>query len=351
MSVASKAANASTGFQLLRNPDNPSPDEVSAALKLVRSGGITHPQTATPDRSLSIASVCSPSRSIKLGIYDPASLSSTARRPVILNWHGSGFVVDRFGADADVNRWLVDELRNVSVVDADYAKAPEHRFPEGLHDAVSALKWVVAQPWFDGNLVVKGHSAGANFAVCLASRTIALSLGITPEEYSHIKACVALYPPTDSSIPLHQKPTNEHGELPGVPMSPLSAQIMHFFFGAYLGWDAQTQLQMGQDPRVSPAKASIESFQVPCYIIACEHDPLGPEAKAFAQRLMQSDQRHKLYCAQGVGHSYETRIPDVRHDNVLQSAGGKTKVESFQLMLDFIRDNVDTVEKQLVNPV
>ncbi|GAC95770.1 hypothetical protein PHSY_003346 [Pseudozyma hubeiensis SY62] len=344
MSVASKAVNASTGFQLLRNPTNPSPEEVASALKLVRSGGITHPQTAVPNRSLTIPSHTT-SRSIKVDIYNPASLPDTTPRPVILNWHGSGFVVDRFGADADVNRWLVDELKTATVVDADYVKAPEHPFPEGIHDAVSAVKWVIAQPWFDGQLVVKGHSAGANFALCLSSRSIALSLGLTEEEYSHIKACVTLYPPTDSSIPLSEKPTNEEGELPGIPMSPLSAQIMHFFFGAYLGWDEATQLQMGKDPRVSPAKASTESFEVPCYIIACEHDPLGPEAKAFAHRLMQADKKHKFYWAQGVGHSYETRIPDVRDEKVLESAGGKSKVESFAGMLEFIRENVKGVQE------
>ncbi|TKY86395.1 hypothetical protein EX895_004544 [Sporisorium graminicola] len=345
MSVASKAANATTGFQLLPNPVDPSPAEVAAALAIVRSGGITHPQTAKPDRSLTIPSITtSTQRQVKLDIYDPASLSASTRRPVVLNWHGSGFVVDRFGADADVNRWMVDELQNVTVVDGDYVKAPENRFPEGLYDAVSAVKWVVAQPWFDGNLVIKGHSAGGNFALCLASRSIALSLGLTPEEYSHIKACVALYPSTDSSIPLDQKATNEQGVLPGIPMSPLSAQVMHFFFGAYLGWDPQTQLTMGKDPRVSPSKAPLDSF-APSYIIACEHDPLGKEAQDFAQRLIQHDAKHDFYLAQGVGHNYETRIPDVRDAKVLDVPGGKAKVESFAKMLAFIRRHVPSVQQ------
>ncbi|CBQ72346.1 conserved hypothetical protein [Sporisorium reilianum SRZ2] len=345
MSVASRAANATTAFQLLPNPVDPSPAEVAAALALVRAGGISHPQTAKPDRSLTIASITtSTRREVKLDIYDPAALPAETPRPVVLNWHGSGFVVDRFGADADVNRWMVDELHNVTVVDGDYVKAPENRFPEGLYDAVSAVKWVVAQPWFDGNLVVKGHSAGGNFALCLASRDIALSLGLTSEEYSHIKACVTLYPCTDSSIPLDQKATNEKGELPGIPMSPLSAQIMHFFFGAYLGWNPATQLSMGHDPRVSPAKAPLASF-APSYIIACEHDPLGHEAQHFAERLMQHDARHAFYFAQGVGHSYETRIPDVRDARVLDAPGGKAKVESFAKMLAFIRKNVPSVEQ------
>ena len=129
-------------------------------------------------------------------------------------------------------------------------------------------------------------------------------------------------------------------------MSALSAQIMHFFFGAYLGWDPKYQQEMGKDPRVSPAKAPLESYKVPCYIIACEHDPLGEEAKQFAQKLIQQDaDKHALYWAQGVGHSYETRIPDVRDPKVLEAPGGKAKVESFAQMLDFIRKHVPTVKQ------
>ena len=333
--------------QLLPNPTNPSSDELAAALKLVRAGEITHKQSATPDWTTTCASTStSAPREVKLAIYDPAGLAKTTPRPVVLNWHGSGFVVPRFGADADCNRWLVEELKNVTVVDGDYVKAPEYAFPEALYDVVGAVKWVVAQPWFDGNLVVKGHSAGANFALVLASRTTAMSLGLTPDEYACIKASVTLYPPTDSTIPVEQKKTNEHGEEAGIPMAPLSADVIRFFFGCYLGFGSeQDQIEKAKDPRVSPAYAATESYEVPCYIIACEHDPLAAEAERFAHTLMKHNAKHEYYFAHGVGHGYETRIPDVRAANVLDVPGGKAKVESYAQMLAFIRKNVPTVQK------
>lgn len=338
-------ANANSGFQLLKNPSNPSPEEVAAALKLVRAGGITYPQKAVPDRTATTPSTStSAPRDVKLAIYDPTGIDAKTKRAVVVNWHGSGYVVPRFGADADVNRWMTDEL-NVTVVDGDYVKAPEFPFPEALYDAVAAVRWVVGQEWFDGNLILRGHSAGAQFALALASRSVALSLGLKEEEYEKIKASVAIYPPADSTIPLIEKPTNENGELPGIPMSPLSYQIMHFFFGAYLGWDEETQQKMGKDPRVSPAKAPLESYEVPCYIIACEHDPIGPEAQTFAEKLIKHDGKHAFYFAHGVGHSFETRIPDVRDPDVLKAPGGKAKVESFAKMLEFIKAHVPSVAK------
>ena len=350
MSTASSAANASTGFQLLPNPTNPSPAEISAALKLIRSGGITYPQKATPDWSTTTPSI-TPSfpRDVKLDIYDPASLpsnsSTPSKRPVLLNWHGSGYTVDRFGADADVNRYLVEVLPSLTVVDADYVKAPENPFPEALYDVVSAVRWTLSQPFFNGDLILMGHSAGAQFALALSSRSTALSLGLTAEEYSHIKACVTLYPPTDSSIPLIDKATNEQGELPNIPMAALSYQVMHFFFGAYLGWEPEVQQKMGNDPRVSPAKAETGSYEVPCYIVACEHDPLGTEAKEFGEKLVKEggEGKHEVYFAKGVGHSYETRIPDVRHENILEVPGGRAKKESFERMVAFIRRHVKSV--------
>ncbi|KAJ1020741.1 hypothetical protein NDA16_004133 [Ustilago loliicola] len=353
MSTASSAANAATGFQLLPNPINPSPAEVAAALKLIRSGGITYPQKATPDWSTTTPPITpSTPRDVKLDIYDPASLPSSSasgtatKRPVLVNWHGSGYTVDRFGADADVNRYLTEVLPTLTVVDADYVKAPEFPFPEALYDVVAAVRWTVSQPFFNGDLILMGHSAGAQFALALSSRSTALSLGLTADEYSKIKACVTLYPPTDSSIPLTEKATNEQGELPGIPMAALSYQVMHFFFGAYLGWAPETQQKMGRDPRVSPAHADISSYEVPCYIVACEHDPLGQEAKDFGEKLVESDaKKHEVYLAKGVGHSYETRIPDVRDEGILEVPGGKAKKESFERMVEFIKRHVASANK------
>lgn len=264
----------------------------------------------------------------------------------MVNWHGSGYTVDRFGADADVNRYLTEVLPNLTVVDADYVKAPEFPFPEALYDVVAAVRWTVSQPFFNGDLILMGHSAGAQFALALSSRSTALSLGLTEQEYSHIKVCVTLYPPTDSSIPLINKATNEQGELPGIPMAALSHQVMHFFFGAYLDWAPETQQKMGTDPRVSPAHAEVESYEVPCYIVACEHDPLGQEALDFGEKLVKSDgNKHQVYFAKGVGHSYETRIPDVRDEGVEKVPGEKAKKESFERMVEFINRHVGSVNK------
>lgn len=344
MSAASEAYNATSGFKQLPEHHIPSEEQVASILKVFRSAGITHKPTARPDRSLTIAS-STPSREIKIDLYHSPSLTEEQKRPVVLSWHGSGFVVDRFGADANVNRWLVEELGNVTVVDGDYLKAPEHPFPEGLGDAVTAIKWTVKQPWFDGSLILKGNSAGANFALSLSSRSNALALGLSEQEYGTIKACVALYPLTDFTIPVEHMRTNENGEEAGIPMGALSAGTLHFLFGAYLGWDPANQEKKGQDPRASPAKAPIESYEFPCFIIGCQHDPLLDEAQVFAQRLIEGDEKHEFYLAEGVGHGFESRIPDVRDAKVLEAPGGRAKVESFRRLADFLRKNVPAVAK------
>lgn len=86
-----------------------------------------------------------PGRMIKAEIYTPIHDGRGVRRtgtgpngqavgPVHVNWHGSGFVMDCFGADADLCAFLADKMR-CTVIDADYRKAPEHPFPAGIQDA------------------------------------------------------------------------------------------------------------------------------------------------------------------------------------------------------------------------
>jgi acetyl esterase len=57
-------------------------------------------------------------------------------------------------------------------VSVDYRLAPEYRFPVAVHDCVSAVRWVHAQPAEFGadpqRIAVGGDSAGGNLAAVVA---------------------------------------------------------------------------------------------------------------------------------------------------------------------------------------
>lgn len=113
----------------------------------------------------------STSGSLRIRIYRPPGEPT---RRAILWLHGGGWVIgDLDHADNDC-RGLCLETRS-TVVSVDYRLAPEHRFPEALEDAYSALEWLGAElasvPGTQ-QLVVGGDSAGGNLAaaVCLMAR-------------------------------------------------------------------------------------------------------------------------------------------------------------------------------------
>jgi acetyl esterase len=110
--------------------------------------------------------------SLPIRIYRPPG---EPPRRAILWLHGGGWVIgDLDHADVDCRGLCLETCS--TVVSVDYGLAPEHRFPDGLNDAYSALSWLSAElASVPGpqQLVVGGDSAGGNLtaALCLMART------------------------------------------------------------------------------------------------------------------------------------------------------------------------------------
>ena len=119
-----------------------------------------------------------PNGAIPLRMYKPLSGSAgvgapTARLPVMVYFHGGGFVI----GDLDTHDTLCRQLANGSgcaVVSVDYRMGPEHRFPAAVDDCIAATRWVHAQAPRLGidaaRMAVGGDSAGGNLAAVVASQ-------------------------------------------------------------------------------------------------------------------------------------------------------------------------------------
>lgn len=227
-----------------------------------------------------------PGRSITATLYHPPSVSSdgtlaqSGPKPVLVNWHGSGFVLTGMhGSDTYLCAKIAQDA-GCYVIDADYRKAPEHRWPAAVHDAEDALNWIVAQPdrFNATSVAVSGSSAGGNLAL-VAAGPLRRNLKVD------VRAVAAVYPMVDMSIPNDQKIVPK-------PIRPLTPKIMDLFDACYLP-DASKQA----DPLVSPALAPIIEFPQTVVIITAEGDVLAPEADAFAKRLDDGERIvvHKNY--------------------------------------------------------
>lgn len=125
-----------------------------------------------------------PNGPVPLRIYRP--LGARRRGPGVIHIHGGGWVL----GDPDSYERVVRAYCAASgcvVVDVDYRRAPEHRYPAALQDCLAALDWVGRNAQRLGvdrkRLVVTGDSAGGHLAAAVCQQTrvpVALQILVYP---------------------------------------------------------------------------------------------------------------------------------------------------------------------------
>src|SRR5437763_11383376 len=132
-------------------------------------------------------------QAIPLRVYRPPGVSDSRRLPVLVYFHGGGWVIGDLETHDVLCRQLTAEA-GVEVIAVDYRLAPEHKFPAAVDDAWAATKWVVANAGRLGvdpkRIAVGGDSAGGNLAAVVA-------LLAREEGTPAITLQVLLYPVTD----------------------------------------------------------------------------------------------------------------------------------------------------------
>jgi len=83
---------------------------------------------------------------------------------VILYLHGGGYVM----GSINTHRAMVARIARASQARAlaiDYRMAPEHPFPAAVEDATAAYRWMLAQGYKPGKIVISGDSAGGGLTL------------------------------------------------------------------------------------------------------------------------------------------------------------------------------------------
>jgi acetyl esterase/lipase len=229
-------------------------------------------------------------RKIKIHLYTPplGPASPGSPKPVLVNWHGSGWTIPFHGSDSVFCARVAKEL-DAYVIDADYRKAPEFPFPAALDDIKDVLDWVATRPeHFDiSRVAVSGASAGGSLAL-IASSTLRGSLKVD------VKAVLARYPVADLSLKAEDRVIPK-------PVNPLPPSILELFYSNYVGTDVAKR----KDPRVSPLYARVKDYPQTVVIIACEGDTLWVEAKRLAEKLDDGSRKVVKCILEGMHHGYD----------------------------------------------
>ena len=262
-------AEARAYYRDRRGVTQPAPPEVALVQDLTASG---------------------PHGPIPLRLYRPLGASATALLPVLVYYHGGGWVI----GDLDTHDSLCRALANESgcaVVAVDYRLGPEHRFPAAVNDALAATRWVrqhATELRLDASrLAVGGDSAGGNLAavVSIAAR----DSGDLPIAFQ-----LLIYPATDQhrSAPSHT--TNGQGYL-------LTTDTMDYFTGHYITDPAQYK-----DWRSSPLLHTDLSKLPPALVLTAGYDPLRDEGAAYAKALTAAGNRASYICFERQIHGFIT---------------------------------------------
>lgn len=243
-----------------------------------------------------------PAGAVPLRLYRGLGAAAGRPAPVLVYFHGGGWVIGDLDTHDGVCRGIANAARCV-VVAVDYRLAPENKFPAAVEDCTAALTWIAGEGRALGvdtaRLAVGGDSAGGNLAAVMA--LLARDGSVPPVCHQ-----VLIYPATDfrMTAPAYERFTS------GLP---LTASSTRWFADQYL-----SRPEDAVDWRVSPARAADLSGVAPAFVLTAAFDPLVDEGREYAARLERegvrvvyvhvADQIHGFLTMGGVMRAADTAI-------------------------------------------
>ncbi len=227
-----------------------------------------------------------PAGSLRAVIFRP--IGEANELPVLVYFHGGGFVIGSAASHANVCRMLANRARCV-VVSIEYRLAPEHRFPAAVDDVVAAYRYVREHARSFGGrsdrVAVGGDSAGGNLAAvtCLALR----DAGEAPPLLQAL-----IYPCTDCRRGHASHQHFAEGFF-------LDRPKLDWFMDHYLGSPEQVE-----DPRASPLLATRLDGLPPALVLTAGFDPLRDEAFEYVERLREAKVEVEHHCAERLIHGF-----------------------------------------------
>ncbi len=240
-------------------------------------------------------------------LYTPGNLLAGAPAPLLLYFHGGGWVIGDLDTHDGTCR-LLAAAAGTTVLSVDYRLSPEHPFPAPVEDAWAAFAWASASAAELGvdpaRIAVGGDSAGGNLSA-VVSLLARAGGGAMPAMQ------LLIYPPTDSAGDLPSRKLFSEGFL-------LTKGDMDAFERHYLppGTDPT-------DPRVSILLAPDLRGLPPAYVVTAGFDPLRDEGEAYALRMREAGVQVALRRHPGLIHSFAnlTAISPTSRGAMLEAAG------------------------------
>ncbi|MGW7195339.1 alpha/beta hydrolase [Streptomyces chryseus] len=242
--------------------------------------------TPEPVREVFDELIPGPGGTLPVRVYRP--VADQGPLPVLVYFFGGGWTLGSIETSDAICRSLANAAGCLTVA-VGYRLAPEHKFPAALHDCFAGLRWTAEHAARLGGdasrIAVGGDSAGGNLAA-------AMTLMARDAGGPAIRAQLLVYPNTDY---LADTPSR-HGNTDPLLFNNKSVQ---WYWDNYL-----TSPEDGQNPLVSPLRATSHAGLPQALVITAEYDPLRDEGEQYAQRLRDSGVPVESTRYPGVAHGF-----------------------------------------------
>jgi len=245
---------------------------------------------------------------------------NTGVKPLLINIHGSGFVMGSAAMDDPFMTQFVEKC-NVKVINIDYPLSPDVMFPTALNQCYALVKYVKAHGEELGidsdRIMLMGHSAGGNLCA-------AIGIMENSKPMVNVRGIILDYPPTDLSLDAYEKPQ---------PKGCLPPAMCRIFDAAYCKENER------RNPLVSPALATSDMVNhfPPTLVITAGQDSLAEETERFKDVLVSAGVAVDYKRFEGAIHGFT-----IMTEKQSKGCEGlyKKSLEAWQMMRDFVNDHI-----------
>jgi len=231
---------------------------------------------------------------IPLRAFRPTTVLADVALPVLIYFHGGGWVIGDLDTHDVLCRQLARESQSV-VVSVDYRLAPEFEFPAAVDDCWAATCWIAEHGHRLGmdssRLAVGGDSAGGNLAAVISL------MARDQAPHPNIAYQLLIYPATEMDAATESMRVNGDGFL-------LSSKSMLWFMKQYLG-DRSNTAEI-KTWRASPLLAASHASLPPALVLTAGFDPLRDEGRMYADKLSAAGTPTQYICFERQIHGFIT---------------------------------------------
>jgi len=244
---------------------------------------------------------------IKVRVYTPDAEGAEERFPIMLDFHGGGYIFGNLDLDEVKCRQACVQHRIVAV-NVDYRLAPEHPWPIGINDSYAAVKWALknaddlrVDP--KKGVILCGLSAGACFVEVITQRA-----RNDEELKGKITGQILQVPPTCKS---------DGGVYPDKYKDKLLSYEQNRN-DVILGRDTSSMFMKlykagpVTHPEVSPLLADSLANLPPAFFQIAGGDPLRDEGLVYAEELEKAGVTTQVKVYPGLPHAFSEYLPQLK---------------------------------------